>query len=106
MAREELKFASPAGRWMIAVTGLGSALVFLDATVVNVALPTIGRDLHASTSTLQWILNGYLLTLASFILIGGSLGDRFGRRRVFTLGVLVFTAASIGCAIAPTAELL
>jgi EmrB/QacA subfamily drug resistance transporter len=91
---------------MIAVTGLGSALVFLDATVVNVALPTIGRDFDASTGTLQWILNSYLITLASFILLGGSLGDRYGRRRIFTLGVVVFTAASVACAVAPTAELL
>ncbi|HMC07144.1 MAG TPA: MFS transporter [Solirubrobacterales bacterium] len=81
-------------------------MVFLDGTVVNVALPDIGRDLGASTSDLQWVLNGYLLTLASLILLGGSLGDRYGRRRIFVLGAGVFTAASLLCAIAPSAALL
>jgi EmrB/QacA subfamily drug resistance transporter len=81
-------------------------MAFLDGTVVNVALPDIGRDLGASTSALQWILNGYLLTLASLILLGGSLGDRYGRRRVFVLGVGLFTAASLLCAVAPNTELL
>jgi EmrB/QacA subfamily drug resistance transporter len=88
------------------VAVLGSGIAFLDATVVNVALPDIGRDLHASTSTLQWILNGYVLTLASLILLGGSLGDRYGRRRVFVFGTGVFTIASLLCAVAPNAELL
>ncbi len=74
-------YASGPGRWIIAIAVLGSGLAFLDGTVVNVALPEIGRDLDASTSSLQWILNGYLLTLASLILLGGSLGDRYGRRR-------------------------
>jgi EmrB/QacA subfamily drug resistance transporter len=97
---------SAAGRWLLAVAVLGSGIAFLDATVVNVALPDIGRDLHASTSTLQWILNGYVLTLASLILLGGSLGDRYGRRRVFVLGTAVFTFASLLCAVAPNAELL
>jgi EmrB/QacA subfamily drug resistance transporter len=99
-------FGSGGGRWVLAVGVLGSGLAFLDGTVVNVALPEIGRDLDASTSTLQWILNGYLLTLASLILLGGSLGDRYGRRRVFMLGASLFTAASLLCAIAPNAELL
>jgi EmrB/QacA subfamily drug resistance transporter len=97
---------SAAGRWLLAVAVLGSGIAFLDATVVNVALPDIGRDLHASTSTLQWILNGYVLTLASLILLGGSLGDRYGRRRVFVLGTALFTFASLLCAVAPNAELL
>ena len=81
-------------------------MAFLDGTVVNIALPDIGRDLGASTSSLQWILNGYLLTLASLILLGGSLGDRYGRRRIFVIGVALFTFASLLCAIAPNAELL
>src|ERR1700761_2072829 len=81
-------------------------MAFLDGTVVNVALPDIGRDLNASTSALQWILNGYLLTLASLILLGGSLGDRLGRRRVFQAGVALFTVASAGCAAAPNVDLL
>ena len=78
-------------------------MAFLDGTVVNVALPTIGEDLNASTSALQWILNGYLLTLASLILLGGSLGDRLGRRRDLRgSGSALFTVASLLCAIAPT----
>jgi EmrB/QacA subfamily drug resistance transporter len=99
-------FESGAGRWLLAVAVLGSGMAFLDGTVVNVALPDIGRDFDAGTSSLQWILNGYLLTLASLILLGGSLGDRYGRRRVFVAGVLLFTFASLLCAIAPSAELL
>lgn len=101
-----MTFGSAAGRWVLAIAVLGSGLAFLDGTVVNVALPEIGRDLDASTSALQWILNGYLLSLAALILLGGSLGDRFGRRRVFVLGVGLFTAASLLCAVAPNAELL
>lgn len=99
-------FASGAGRWLLVATVAGSGMAFLDSTVVNVALPKIGEDLHASTSALQWILNGYLLTLASLILLGGSLGDRLGRRRVFQAGVALFTVASLGCAAAPTVDLL
>jgi len=99
-------YESSAGRWVLAVAVLGSGIAFLDGTVVNVALPDIGRDLDASTSSLQWVLNGYLLTLASLILLGGALGDRHGRRRVFVIGVGVFTVASLLCAIAPTAEAL
>ncbi|HVV90244.1 MAG TPA: MFS transporter, partial [Solirubrobacterales bacterium] len=83
-----------------------SGMAFLDSTVVNVALPKIGEDLSASTSALQWILNGYLLTLASLILLGGSLGDRLGRRLVFQIGVVLFTLASLLCAVAPSVELL
>jgi EmrB/QacA subfamily drug resistance transporter len=94
------------GRWVLTVAVLGSGLAFLDGTVVNVALPEIGRDLDASTSSLQWILNGYLLTLASLILLGGSLGDRYGRRRIFVAGTGLFTVASLLCAIAPNAEML
>jgi EmrB/QacA subfamily drug resistance transporter len=101
-----IAFQSAAGRWLLAVTIAGSGMAFLDGTVVNVALPKIGEDLHASTSALQWILNGYLLTLASLILLGGSLGDRLGRRRVFQAGVALFTVASLLCAVAPTTNLL
>ena len=101
-----MAFKSTAGRWVLAVAVLGSGMAFLDGTVVNVALPDIGRDLSASTSALQWILNGYLLTLASLILLGGSLGDRYGRRRIFVIGVGLFTVASLLCAVAPSVELL
>jgi EmrB/QacA subfamily drug resistance transporter len=101
-----IAFESNAGRWLLGVAVAGSGMAFLDGTVVNVALPDIGRDFGASTSALQWILNGYLLTLASLILLGGSLGDRYGRRRVFVLGVGLFTVASLLCAIAPSVQLL
>ncbi|HYV14943.1 MAG TPA: DHA2 family efflux MFS transporter permease subunit [Conexibacter sp.] len=101
-----IAFDSGRGRWVLATAVLGSGIAFLDGTVVNVALPAIGRDLNASTSQLQWMLNGYLLTLASLILLGGSLGDRLGRRRIFVIGVGWFTAASAICAAAPSAELL
>ncbi|HZJ50164.1 MAG TPA: hypothetical protein VFF07_04760 [Actinomycetota bacterium] len=84
-----IRFESTAGRWIVAVSVLGSGIAFLEATVVNVALPEIGRDLEADTGALQWTLNGYLVTLSALILLGGSLGDRFGRR-------LVSTSASSG----------
>lgn len=114
MARETTKAMNPggvslhsgAGRWVLALTVLGSGMTFLDGTVVNVALPSIGRDLNASTASLQWILNGYTLALASLILLGGSLGDRLGRRRIFVLGVSIFTLASLVCAVSPTVEVL
>jgi EmrB/QacA subfamily drug resistance transporter len=101
-----IAFDSGAGRWVLTIAVLGSGIAFLDGTVVNVALPAIGRDLDASTSELQWMLNGYLLTLASLILLGGSLGDRVGRRRIFVIGTAWFTVASALCALAPSSEVL
>src|SRR5918996_4740149 len=98
--------SSPRGRWVLATAVLGSAIAFLEATVVNVALPEIGRDLDADLAGLQWTINGYLITLASLILLGGSLGDRYGRRRIFDVGVVWFTAASALCAVAPNIEAL
>jgi EmrB/QacA subfamily drug resistance transporter len=103
---EPVTWGSPAARWILFATVLGSGIAFLDMTVVNVALPTIGAELGASVADLQWILNGYTLTLASLILIGGSLGDRFGRRRIFVVGVIWFAVASLLCALAPTTETL
>jgi EmrB/QacA subfamily drug resistance transporter len=85
---------------------LGSAIVFIDGTVVNVALPAIREDLHAGLATQQWVMEAYLLMLGSLILIGGSLSDLFGRRRVFTLGVVGFGVTSALCAVAPTAGTL
>jgi EmrB/QacA subfamily drug resistance transporter len=98
---DRLRLSTPQGRWVLTAAVLGSAVVSLDATVVNVALPTIGADLHARVSGLQWTVNGYALTLAALILLGGSLGDRFGRRRVFLAGVLWFGTASLLCGVAP-----
>jgi EmrB/QacA subfamily drug resistance transporter len=85
---------------------LGSGIAFLDATVVNVALPTIGEDLDAGISSLQWVVNGYTLTLSGFLLLGGSLGDHYGRRKVFVVGVIWFAVASLLCGLAPTDEVL
>ncbi len=89
------------GRWVVAATVLGSSMAMLDATVVNVALPTIGRDLHTSMAGLQWTVTAYTLTLAGLILLGGALGDRLGRRRVFLIGVVWFALASTLCGLAP-----
>jgi EmrB/QacA subfamily drug resistance transporter len=101
-----VRYASASGRWIIAATVLGSGMAFLDGTVVNVALPTIGTDFGARVDGLQWILNGYLLTLAALVLLGGALGDRYGRRRVFLVGVVWFAAASLLCGVAPSLEFL
>jgi EmrB/QacA subfamily drug resistance transporter len=89
------------GRWVLLATVLGSSMVLLDSTVVNVALPTIGRQLNASLAGLQWTVTAYTLTLAALILLGGSLADRAGRRRVFLIGVVWFALASALCGIAP-----
>ena len=99
-------WGTPQGRRIIAAATLGSGLTLLDGSVVNVALRTIGTDLDASLVELQWVVNGYFLSLASLILLGGSLGDRFGRRRVFVIGTVWFAAASLLCGLAPTAEVL
>jgi EmrB/QacA subfamily drug resistance transporter len=93
--------ATAKGHWVIAAAVLGSGVAFLDGTVVNAALPAISRDLHANLSDLQWVLTGYLLTLGSLLVLGGSLGDRYGRRRIFQIGLVGFAATSILCAIAP-----
>jgi EmrB/QacA subfamily drug resistance transporter len=101
-----LAYGEPRARWVLAATVLGSGLAFVDATVVNIALPTIGAELDAGLSGLTWTVNAYTLTLASLILLGGSLGDRMGRRRVFIVGVLWFALASVLCGLAPNVETL
>ncbi len=95
-----IALSSRTGRFIVTAAVLGSGMAMLDSTVVNVALLRIGQDLDASLADLQWISNGYLLSLASLILLGGSLGDRFGRRRVFLVGVVWFAAASAACGLA------
>jgi EmrB/QacA subfamily drug resistance transporter len=101
-----VRLGTATGRAVVAAATLGSGMTMLDGTVVNVALKTIGGDLDASLAELQWVTNGYLLSLASLILLGGSLGDRFGRRRVFVWGTVGFALASLLCGIAPNPELL
>jgi EmrB/QacA subfamily drug resistance transporter len=88
---------------VLPATILGSSLGFIDGSVVNVALPAIRADLETSLAALQWVVNGYMLTLASLILLGGSAGDRFGRRRIFLIGLVGFVAASVACGVAPGA---
>jgi EmrB/QacA subfamily drug resistance transporter len=99
---EGVRLRSSTGRYILAAAVLGSGMAFLDGTIVNVALRTIGRDLGASLADLQWVSNAYMLALASLILIGGSLGDRFGRRRVFLFGVTWFAVASALCGVSQT----
>jgi EmrB/QacA subfamily drug resistance transporter len=91
---------------MVAGSVLGSGAVFLESSVVNVALPAIARDFHVGIVGLQWVVNSYLLTLSALMLLGGALGDRFGRPRVFAIGCVAFALASFGCALAPTLNLL
>jgi EmrB/QacA subfamily drug resistance transporter len=98
----QLPLASAGARWLIAAAVLGSGIALLDGTVVNVALPTIGRELDAGLTDQQWVLDGYLLTLSALLLSGGAAGDRYGRRRVFLGGLAVFTVASLACGLAPT----
>ncbi|MFH9088460.1 MFS transporter [Streptomyces sp. NPDC017673] len=102
----EVRLASPQGKWILLTTVLGSSMAMLDSTVVNVALPRIGRDLDTSLAALQWTVNAYMVTLAGLILLGGSLGDRYGRRKIFVLGVVWFAAASLLCGLAPTSGIL
>ena len=97
---------SAKGRIALVATVAASGMAMFDATVVNVALPHIGDDFDASVSALQWVLTGYLLALASLILLGGALGDRFGRRKVFVIGTVWFAAASLLCGAAPNIEVL
>ncbi len=100
-ASGNIRLKQPSGRWILLAAVLGSSMAMLDATVVNVALPTIGRDLHTSLGGLQWTVTAYTLTLAGLILLGGSLGDRMGRRRIFVTGVVWFAVASALCGLAP-----
>lgn len=97
-----VRLSSPRGRGVLLASIVGSGMAFLDSTVVNVALPALGRALGADLAGLQWTLDAYLLTLCAFLLTGGSLGDRLGRKPMFELGVLGFAAASLLCALAPS----
>lgn len=94
------------GRWVLVATILGSSMAFIDGTVVNVALPAVQVALHATASDLQWVVESYALLLASLLLLGGSLGDLYGRRKVFVAGVLVFASGSAWCGFASSVELL
>ncbi len=103
---EGIRYGTGRGTGLLAAVILGSAIAFLDGTVVNVALPTIGDELGASFAELQWIVTGYTLTLAAFILLAGSLGDHVGRRRIYVIGMIGFAVTSALCALAPNPEIL
>src|SRR3954449_5538800 len=95
-----------AQRWILAATILGSSMAFIDGTVVNVALPALQTDLHATVVDAQWVIEAYSLFLSALLLAGGSLGDRYGRRRVFLIGVSIFALASTWCGLAPDTQQL
>jgi len=101
-----LRYSSARGRWVLLATVLGSAMASIDATVVGIALPVIGRDFHASLSSLQWVVTAYTLTLAGLLLFAGAVGDKYGRRRVYVIGVIWFALASLLCGVAPGAAFL
>ena len=94
-ARRPLRIGSREGRWVLLATILASSMSFLDSTVVNVALPTLQRDFRAELSSVAWVVDAYVLTLTAFILLGGSFGDIFGRRRALRLGLIVFATGSM-----------
>src|SRR5260370_24406662 len=98
--------ADEAKPWVLAATILGSSMAFIDGSVVNVALPAIQSGLNVSVEGAEWVGNGYTLMRGALMLVGGSAGDRFGRRRVFALGAAIFTAGSVGCGLAPNATVL
>jgi EmrB/QacA subfamily drug resistance transporter len=95
-----------ARQWTLAATILGSSMTFIDGTVVNVALPALQEDLHATITDVQWVIEAYSLFLSGLLLVGGSLGDQFGRKRMFLAGIGLFTLASIGCGLAPSIRAL
>ncbi|HEY3202842.1 MAG TPA: DHA2 family efflux MFS transporter permease subunit [Thermoanaerobaculia bacterium] len=97
---KEESYDQAAGRWVLAATILGSSMAFIDGTVVNVALPVLQTSIGASVSSAQWIVEAYMLFLSSLVLVGGSLADRFGRRRIFAIGTVVFAASSLACGLA------
>ena len=102
----QLRVSSGSGRWVLLATVLGSAMASIDATVVGIALPAIGREFGASLADLQWVVTAYALTLAGLLLLAGSLGDRYGRRLTFVAGVVWFAVASGLCGLAPNAGTL
>jgi EmrB/QacA subfamily drug resistance transporter len=105
-SEDGLVLASPQGRWVLLATVLGSAVASIDATVVGIALPAIGRDFHVGLAALQWVVTAYTMTLAGLLLLAGSLGDKYGRKKVFMIGVIWFAVASLGCSVAPDATIL
>lgn len=106
MTFAQVRLKTAQGRWILAATVLGSGLALLDSTIVNVAMPALGKELDAGMAGLQWTINAYTLTLAGLILLGGSLGDKYGRRKIFLIGTVWFAVASALCGLAPNIEVL
>src|SRR5438046_9574341 len=94
-------FGKAQRRWTLAATILGSSMAFIDGTVVNVALPALQKSLNATVTDVQWVIEAYTLFLAALLLLGGSLGDHFGRRKIYAIGVALFALASVWCGLAP-----
>jgi EmrB/QacA subfamily drug resistance transporter len=102
----DLRLKTSSGRWVLTATILGSSMAAIDSTVVSIAIPSIGRQFHAPLTSLQWVVTGYMLTLSALLLTGGELGDRFGRRRIFVVGVIWFAVVSAACALASNVDTL
>src|SRR5258706_9991818 len=94
------------GFWILVSTILASAMAFIDGSALNVALDALQKDLHATGADLLWVLNAYLLVVAALLLLGGSLGDHFGRKRIFSIGIIIFSVSSIVCGLSPNIGLL
>ena len=102
LARPCVEVVAANGGWVLATTILGSSMAFIDGTVVNVALPALQSALHATVSQVQWVVESYSLLLSSLLLLGGSLGDLYGRAKIFVLGTILFAVASAACGFAPS----
>src|SRR4051794_33939349 len=102
----QLRYSTPAGRWVLTAAVLGSGLAALDSVVVGIALPAIGTEFGVGVDALQWVSTAYTLTLAGLLLLAGTLGDRYGRRRVFLIGAVWFGLASALCGVAPDSTTL
>ncbi|MEM9676211.1 MAG: MFS transporter, partial [Bacteroidota bacterium] len=103
---QEITLGSTTGKWILTSTILASSMAFIDSTALNVILPSLQKDLQATGTDIFWILNAYLLMLASLILVGGSLGDKLGRKKIFMIGIAIFIISSVACGLSPTVDWL